>query len=101
MLFFLYTSSNCHVNLNAALCYGNDPGTESGPEEALTYSKSKKRPNCRSGNNKNREDDPALVCRDEEPPKREGKENGKMEARTNVVFPPKVVAMHKLRWNMN
>ena len=49
----------------------------------MTYSKSKKRPNCRSGNNKNREDDQALVCRDEVPPKREGKENGKMEAWTN------------------
>ena len=23
------------------------------------------------------------------------------EARTNEVFPPKMVAMHKVRWNMN
>ncbi|XP_075673089.1 uncharacterized protein LOC142642588 isoform X2 [Castanea sativa] len=90
------TSSNCHVNLIAALCYGNDPGTESGPEEALTYSKSKKRPTCRSGNNNNREDDQTLVCRDEEPSKTEGKENGKIEARTNEVFPLKMVAMHKV-----
>ena len=67
----------------------------------MTYSKSKKRPNCRSVNKKNREDDQALVCRDEEPPKTEGKENGKMEARTNEVFPPKMVAIHNVRWNMN
>ena len=33
-----------------ALCYGNDLGTESGPEEALTYPKSKQRPNCGSSN---------------------------------------------------
>lgn len=35
-----------------ALCYGNDLGTESGPEEALTYPKSKQRLNCRSSNTK-------------------------------------------------
>ncbi|KAF3973843.1 hypothetical protein CMV_002774 [Castanea mollissima] len=90
-----------YIQGTTALCYGNDPGTESGPEEALTYSKSKKRPTCRSGNNNNREDDQALVCRDEEPSKTEGKENGKIEARTNEVFPLKMVAIHKVRWNMN
>ena len=58
-----------------ALCYGNDLGTESGPEEALTYPKSKQRLNS--------EDDQALVCRDEEPPNAHGKENGKVEAWTD------------------
>ncbi|KAF3972575.1 hypothetical protein CMV_003925 [Castanea mollissima] len=84
-----------------ALCYGDDTGTESGTEEALTCPKSKKRPNSRSSNKKNPEDDLALVCRDEEPPNTQGKENGKAEARTIEVFPPKIVAMRRVRWNMN
>uniref|UniRef100_A0A2N9GY86 Uncharacterized protein n=1 Tax=Fagus sylvatica TaxID=28930 RepID=A0A2N9GY86_FAGSY len=84
-----------------ALCYGNGSGTESEPEEVLTYPKSKKRPNCRSSNKNNPEDDQALVCKDEEPPKMQGKENGKVEAQTREVFPSKMVAMHTVRWNMN
>nr|POE69715.1 hypothetical protein CFP56_45746 [Quercus suber]POF00170.1 hypothetical protein CFP56_65963 [Quercus suber] len=78
-----------------ALCCGDDPGTDSGPEEALTCPKSKKRPNSRSSNKKNPEDNLALVCRDEEPPNTQGKENGKAEARTIEVFPPKIVAFMK------
>ena len=72
-----------NVNLVAALCYGDDLGTESGPEEALTCPKSKKRPNSRSSNKKTPEDNLALVCRDEEPPNAHGKENGTVEARTD------------------
>ena len=30
-----------------------------------------------------------------------GKENGKAEARTIEVFPPKIVAIRRVRWNMN
>ena len=102
--FYMLDSSSFYpinVNLVAALCYGDDPGTESGTEEALTCPKSKKRPNSRSSNKKNPEDDLALVCRDEEPSHTQEKENGKAEARTIEVFPPKIVAMRRVRWNMN
>lgn len=42
-----------------------------------------------------------MVCRDEEPLKTQGKEDRKDEERTIEVFPPKAVAMHRVRWNMN
>jgi general transcription factor 3C polypeptide 2 len=96
--FSLSTKSQHIVNLVAALCYSEDPGAESGPEEA--YPKSEKKPN-KSSSKKNPVDDLALVCRDEEPPKAQGKENRKVEDQTIEVFPPKPVAMHRVRWNMN
>ncbi|KAG7961349.1 hypothetical protein I3843_09G010800 [Carya illinoinensis] len=83
-----------------ALCYGDDPSTESGPVEALRHPKSKKRPK-KSSSGKIPEDGQALVCRDEEPPKAQGKEHVKVEARAIDAFPPKIVAMHRVRWNMN
>ena len=67
----------------------------------MTCPNSKKRPNSRSSNKKNPEDNLALVCRDEEPPNTQEKENGKAEARTIEVFPQKIVAMRRVRWNMS
>lgn len=86
------------ANLVAALCYGNDLGTQFGAVEALTHPKSKKRPN-KSSSGKTPEDGQAFVCRDEEPPKAQDKEHVKVEAQE--AFPPKIVAMHRVRWNMN
>lgn len=96
--FSLSTKIQHIVNLVTALCYGDDPGAESGPEE--TYPKSEKKQNKSSGK-KNSGDDLALVCRDEEPLKTQGKEDRKVEDRPIEVFPPKAVAMHRVRWNMN
>ncbi|XP_035544457.1 uncharacterized protein LOC108983424 isoform X5 [Juglans regia] len=83
-----------------ALCYGDDPSTESGTVEALRHPKSRKRPK-KSNSGKIPEDGQALVCRDEEPPKAQGKEHVKVEARAIEAFPPKIVAVHRVRWNMN
>ncbi|XP_041024907.1 uncharacterized protein LOC121265365 isoform X2 [Juglans microcarpa x Juglans regia] len=83
-----------------ALCYGDDPSTESGPVEALRHPKSKKRPK-KSSSEKIPADGQALVCRDEEPPKTQRKEHVKVEARAIEAFPPKIVAVHRVRWNMN
>ncbi|KAE8098519.1 hypothetical protein FH972_016576 [Carpinus fangiana] len=81
-----------------ALCYGDDLGAESGPEEADP--KSEKKTNKNRGKKKSG-DDLALVYRVEEPQKTHGKEDKKVEDRTIEVFPPKAVAMHRVRWNMN
>ncbi|XP_059462909.1 uncharacterized protein LOC132191818 isoform X2 [Corylus avellana] len=82
-----------------ALCYGDDLGAESGPEEADPKSEKKLK---KSRGKKNSGDDLALVYGDEEPVKKTlGKEDRKVEDRTIEVFPPKAVAMHRVRWNMN
>jgi general transcription factor 3C polypeptide 2 len=86
------------ANLFAAVCYGDDPDAESGPEEADP--KSEKKTN-KNRSKKKSADDLALVYRDEEPLKTHGKEDKKVEDRTIEVFPPKAVAMHRVRWNMN
>jgi general transcription factor 3C polypeptide 2 len=98
--FSLSTKIQHFVNLFAALCYGDDLGAESRPEEADP--KSKKKPNkSRGKKKKNSGDDLAMAYKDEEPLKTYGKEDGKVEDRTIEVFPPKAVAMHRVRWNMN
>ncbi|XP_052172689.1 LOW QUALITY PROTEIN: uncharacterized protein LOC127788456 [Diospyros lotus] len=79
-----------------ALCYGNDPGTEFGSEDPGTSQTTKQRPKAQASSKKKQKADQALVCRDEEPEKVEKDEMVEME-----VFPPKIVAMHRVRWNMN
>ncbi|KAK9290694.1 hypothetical protein L1049_008868 [Liquidambar formosana] len=85
-----------------ALCHGDDPGVEFGSENTLATPKSKQIPKSKTKSKKNSNHDQALVCRDEETEKTGRKENGKGEVGNEIeVFPPKVVAMHRVRWNMN
>lgn len=68
----------------------------------LAALKNKQKPKSRSSSKKKEEDDQAMVCIDEEAMDIQGKENEKGEAGNRIeVLPPKVVAMHRVRWNMN
>ncbi|KAI8553561.1 hypothetical protein RHMOL_Rhmol05G0025300 [Rhododendron molle] len=85
-----------------ALCYGDDPGTEIGSEDELVLQKSKQTPKSKASSKKKRGSNQALVCRDEEPEDFERGEGQEGEIREEIeVFPPKMVAMHRVRWNMN
>ncbi|XP_058214254.1 uncharacterized protein LOC131325816 isoform X2 [Rhododendron vialii] len=85
-----------------ALCYGDDPGTEIGSEDELVLQKSKQSPKSKASGKKKGGSNQALVCRDEEPEDFERGEGQEGEIREEIeVFPPKMVAMHRVRWNMN
>ncbi|CAK7336487.1 unnamed protein product [Dovyalis caffra] len=89
------------VKLVAALCYGDDPGMDHGSDETLTASKSKEKPKSKSGSKKQEGEDQALVCIGDKQDDKQ-RESGK-EGAGNVIesIPPKIVAMHRVRWNMN
>ncbi|TXG58302.1 hypothetical protein EZV62_016131 [Acer yangbiense] len=84
-----------------ALCYGNDPESES--DLPLATMKSRKEQKSGNSNRKKTDCDQALVCIDEEEASNiQGNKNEKGEAGKEVeVIPPKMVALHKVRWNMN
>lgn len=89
-------------NQPLALCYGNEPGEESEGDMTLAALKNKQKPKSRSSSKKKEEDDQVMVCIDEEAMDIQGKENEKGEAGNGIeVLPPKAVAMHRVRWNMN
>ncbi|KAI5580886.1 hypothetical protein BDE02_08G183100 [Populus trichocarpa] len=84
-----------------ALCYGDDPGMDHGSDETLTATKSKRKPKSKSGSKQMEGEDQALVCIDDEQDVKQ--KGGGKEGAGNVVesIPPKMVAMHRVRWNMN
>ncbi|KAL5546828.1 hypothetical protein UlMin_006515 [Ulmus minor] len=84
-----------------ALCYGDNAGVESDPEVTLASLKRKKPPKSGSSTKKKREDDLALVPVNDEPRSLPEKEIKKEETGKFEVLPPKAVAMHRVRWNMN
>uniref|UniRef100_A0A5B7BSE2 Putative DNA binding protein isoform 1 n=1 Tax=Davidia involucrata TaxID=16924 RepID=A0A5B7BSE2_DAVIN len=84
-----------------ALCYGDDPGIEFGSEDTSVSQKSKHTPKLSTSSKKKVKADQALVCNDEpENVQREDSEKGEVGNEVEV-FPPKIVAMHRVRWNMN
>ncbi|KAJ6725390.1 RNA polymerase III TRANSCRIPTION INITIATION FACTOR COMPLEX SUBUNIT [Salix purpurea] len=85
-------------DLPLALCYGDDPGMDHGSDETLTATKSKSKPKSKSGSKQQEGEDQALVCIDDKQDEESGKEGA-----GNVVesIPPKMVAVHRVRWNMN
>ncbi|KAH7553387.1 hypothetical protein JRO89_XS12G0006200 [Xanthoceras sorbifolium] len=88
-------------NQTPAICYGNDPEAES--DLPLATVKSRKELKSRNSNRKKADDDhQALVYTDEEASNIHGKRNEKGENGNEVeVLPPKMVALHRVRWNMN
>nr|TKS04088.1 hypothetical protein D5086_0000146430 [Populus alba] len=84
-----------------ALCYGDDPGMDHGSDETLTATKSKRKPKSKSGSKQHEGEDQALVCIDDEQDVKQ--KGGGEEGAGNVVesIPPKMVAIHRVRWNMN
>ncbi|XVE78102.1 hypothetical protein DITRI_Ditri13aG0117000 [Diplodiscus trichospermus] len=85
-----------------ALCYGNDPGAESESEETLAALKSKKKQKSKSDGKKKADDDQAMANSNKELTNTQKEETGDEEAGNEIeVFPPKLVAIHRVRWNMN
>ncbi|KAJ7976092.1 General transcription factor 3C polypeptide 2 [Quillaja saponaria] len=83
-------------NQTLALCNSDDPGLESESEGATV--KSKKIPKVSSSGKENPVGDQASVCRDNQ----QMNDNGKSDPESKIeVFPPKTVALHRVRWNMN
>ncbi|KAL6998077.1 hypothetical protein U1Q18_008204, partial [Sarracenia purpurea var. burkii] len=88
-----------------ALCYGDDPGIEIGSEDMTVVSNKRKKqtPKSKTSGKKKMESDQELACIDGEPEDFDKGDGGKVEATRDEteVFPPKLIAMHKVRWNMN
>ncbi|KAJ6351838.1 hypothetical protein OIU78_007682 [Salix suchowensis] len=85
-------------DLPLALCYGDDPGMDHGSDETLTATKSKRKPISKSGSKQQEGEDQALVCIDDKQDEESGKEGAGNVAES---IPPKMVAVHRVRWNMN
>ncbi|TYI74862.1 hypothetical protein E1A91_D07G234100v1 [Gossypium mustelinum] len=83
------------------LCSGNDPSLESEPEETLAALKSKMNPNSKSDGKKKANDSQALAQGTKEATNKEREETEKEGESQMETFPPKIVAMHRVRWNMN
>ncbi|KAL3585210.1 hypothetical protein D5086_012077 [Populus alba] len=76
-------------------------GMYDGSDETLIASKSKKKTKSKSGSKKQEGEDQTLTCSDDE---QDDKKKGRgKEGAGNVTesIPPKIVAMHRVRWNMN
>ncbi|TKY53068.1 General transcription factor 3C polypeptide 2 [Spatholobus suberectus] len=86
-----------------AIGAGENVGLESGSEEALYSVKQPKRPKLNSGSKKKPVESLALVCRDDDvSPITPGADNEKSDfGNAPEVFPPKMAALHRVRWNMN
>ncbi|KAL2599606.1 hypothetical protein AAZV13_10G061500 [Glycine max] len=85
-----------------AIGAGEDVGLESGSEEALCSVKQPKRPKLNSGRKKKPEG-LALVCGDDDAPPITPEADNEKSDFGNIpeTFPPKVAALHRVRWNMN
>ncbi|KAI4384890.1 hypothetical protein MLD38_002978 [Melastoma candidum] len=86
-----------------ALCYGNDPSRDSELEENLPSSKKKKSlAKSKAPDKRTWEADLALVCSDKEPENKAPEEENKGDPGLPFeTLPPKIVAMHRVRWNSN
>lgn len=89
------------------MCDGDDPTNEFGYDDMSVTGKSKQAPKAKVSSKK--KGDQELVCRDddEEEEEEEGEEEKEESEKVEEgekeieVFPPKIVAMHRVRWNMN
>lgn len=84
-----------------ALCYGDDPGVESGSEDMMT-GKSKKSSKSKNKSNTMPNISQALVYRGDDPEPVQLRDGNANEKNDKVeVLPPKIIAMHRVRWNIN
>lgn len=85
---------------------GDDPTDEFGFDDMVVTEKGKKASKTKGCSKKKlKKGGQELVCRDgggggEEDEQKEETEKGEVEKEIDV-FPPKMVAMHRVRWNMN
>lgn len=77
-------------------------GLESVSEEALSSREQTKRPKLSCSRKKKPAESTALVCGDGAPTNTPRVDNEKPDSETiPEVFPPKMAALHKVRWNVN
>ncbi|KAK2978877.1 hypothetical protein RJ640_030926 [Escallonia rubra] len=80
----------------------DDPAIELGSEDTLIAKNMKQAQKTKTSGKKKPNANQALVCRDEERDNVHAVDGEKGEAVDDIeVFPPKIVAMHRVRWNMN
>lgn len=86
-----------------ALCYDNYPRVESDPEETLAIFQGKMRPKSKNSEKSKAEEKQPLAMTSVEQTDTESQENGTGEAghHETEVLPAKILAMHRVRWNMN
>ncbi|XP_050206147.1 uncharacterized protein LOC126655853 isoform X2 [Mercurialis annua] len=85
-----------------AISDGNDDQTQCELDETLGALRSRNKEKSKNVSKKTTGEISALVCIDENRDDRLRKETGKGEAVSEVeVMPPKIIAMHRVRWNMN
>ncbi|KAK4281630.1 hypothetical protein QN277_013098 [Acacia crassicarpa] len=107
---FLY-ESNVNGNVNNQTMTGSNPdsqalvlydgdnsGLEVAPAEAPTTTETPKKLNSGGSNKKKPVDRKAIVCVDDETTVGDNEVN---EGSALEAFPPKIVALHRVRWNMN
>ncbi|XP_037492813.1 general transcription factor 3C polypeptide 2 isoform X2 [Jatropha curcas] len=88
--------------VSACLCDGEDPGRQSGFNETLAALKSRIKPKSKKTGNKIDGEDKASICIDERQDGVQERESEKGKAANKFeVLPPDIVAMHRVRWNMN
>ncbi|XP_054812973.1 uncharacterized protein LOC129313686 [Prosopis cineraria] len=98
----MMTDCNSNPDSQALVLYnGDNSGLELAPEEALTATQRPNKPKSSGSNKKKPLDRQALVCID-------GESGGDLEGDNEIsggsvpeAFPPKIVALHRVRWNMN
>ncbi|KAJ1419525.1 WD40/YVTN repeat-like-containing domain superfamily [Sesbania bispinosa] len=85
-----------------ALCDGDNLGLESGSEEALSSEEHPKRPKPNCNSKKKPVQSTALVCTDDVSTNNLQVDNEKSDfGGIPEAFPSKMVALHRVRWNMN
>ncbi|RDX97408.1 General transcription factor 3C polypeptide 2 [Mucuna pruriens] len=88
---------------NLAIGASENVGLESGSEEALCSMKQPKRPKLNSSSKKKPAESLSLVCRDDDVSTNTPGADEEKSDFGNIpeVFPPKMAALHRVRWNMN
>ena len=98
------------MNLAADLCEDDDDDDDDDDNDSSievsgstkAASKRKQKTKSKSSSKKNPKKDQAALCSYEEAENLENKEDRKEEGRNEIeVFPSKIVALHRVRWNMN
>ncbi|XP_020213844.1 uncharacterized protein LOC109798049 [Cajanus cajan] len=87
-----------------AIGAGENVGLEVVSGEALSSVKQPKRPKLNSGSKKKTVEKPDLVCKDDDDVSTmtPGTDDEKSDfGNIPEVFPPKMAALHRVRWNMN
>ncbi|XP_027365109.1 uncharacterized protein LOC113872072 isoform X2 [Abrus precatorius] len=87
---------------NLALCDADNLGLQAGSDEVLCSVKQPKKPKLSSSSKKKSVESQAFVCRDDVSTSTPGLDNEKSDfGNIPEVFPPKMAALHRVRWNMN